>query len=117
MGPRFSHQVGLTVVADDLPEQDDRVDLDSSTAASSGIPAARVSYSLSDNTKKLLDHGSARARKVLMAAGAVEVLDPGNATMAHLMGTARKGIRPDRSAVDTWNRAPVTDLHVVRWRE
>jgi len=114
MGTRFPHLVGLTVVADDLPEKENRVDLDSSRSDSNGISAARVTYSLSDNTKKLLDHGAARAREVLMAAGAVEVLDPGNDNMAHLMGTARMGTRPDHSVADAWNRAhDVPNLFIV----
>jgi choline dehydrogenase-like flavoprotein len=114
MGTRFPHLVGLTVVADDLPEQGNRVDLDPSQSDSNGIAAARVTYSLSDNTKKLLDHGAARAREVLTAAGAVEVLDPGNGNMAHLMGTARMGTRPDRSVVDAWNRVhDVPNLFIV----
>lgn len=44
----------------------------------------------------------------------MEVLDPGNGNMAHLMGTARMGTRPDRSVVDAWNRAhDVPNLFIV----
>lgn len=45
----------------------------------------------------MLDHGAERAREVLKAAGAIEILDPGNSNMAHLMGTARMGNDPGQS--------------------
>jgi choline dehydrogenase-like flavoprotein len=114
MRRRFPHSAGVTVVADDLPEDDNRVELDRQLTDSSGIPAARATYSLSDNSKAMLDHGAARARELLEAAGAVEVIDPGNANMAHLMGTARMGNDRRMSVVDAWNRAhDVPNLFIV----
>lgn len=105
MRRRFPHSAGVTVVADDLPEDGNRIDLDRELTDSNGIPGARATYTLSDNSKAMLDHGAARARELLEAAGAVEVIDPGNANMAHLMGTARMGHDPKMSVVDAWNRA------------
>ena len=114
MRARFPHTAGISVVGDDLPEAGNRIDLDPSQTDSNGIPAARATYSLSENSLKLMDHGAARAREVLLAAGALEVLDPGNSNMAHLMGTARMGIDPQRSVVDAWNRAhDVPNLFIV----
>jgi choline dehydrogenase-like flavoprotein len=114
MRARFPHVVGVTVVGDDLPEPGNRIDLDPSKTDSNGIAAARATYSLSENSRKLLDHGAARAQELLRAAGAVDVMDPGNSNMAHLMGTARMGKRPDRSVVDAWNRAhDVPNLFIV----
>jgi choline dehydrogenase-like flavoprotein len=114
MRARFPHAAGITVLGDDLPEPNNRITLDPSTADSNGIAAARATYSLSDNSLKLLEDGAARAREVLLAAGASEVLDPGNSNMAHLMGTARMGTDPKRSVVDAWNRAhDVPNLFIV----
>lgn len=105
MRQRFPHTAGITVVADDLPEANNRIELDRSRTDSDGIPAARASYTLSENTRRMLDHGAARAREALLAAGAKEVIDPGNSNMAHLMGTACMGVDPARSVVNAWNRA------------
>lgn len=114
MRRRFPHSAGVTVVADDLPEDHNRVELDRELTDSSGIPAARATYTLSNNSKAMLDHGAARARELLEAAGAVEVIDPGNANMAHLMGTARMGNDRSMSVVDAWNRAhDVPNLFIV----
>lgn len=114
MRRRFPHSAGVTVLADDLPEENNRVELDPEQTDSSGIPAARATYTLSDNSKAMLKHAAARAREVLEAAGAVEVIDSGNSNMAHLMGTARMGNDPRMSVVDAWNRAhDVPNLYVV----
>jgi choline dehydrogenase-like flavoprotein len=114
MRSHFAHAIGITVLADDLPEEHNRVDLDPNEKDSSGIPAARATYRLSDNTKNMLDHGAARAREVLEAAGATEIIDPGNRNMAHLMGTARMGSDPKSSVVNADNQAhDVPNLFIV----
>jgi choline dehydrogenase-like flavoprotein len=114
MRAKFPHTAGVTVVCDDLPEPHNRIDLDPSMKDSNGMPAARAMYSLSENSKKMLDHGAVRAAEVLKAAGAVQVIDPGNNNMAHLMGTARMGGKPDRSVVNAWNQAhDVPNLFIV----
>lgn len=102
MKSRFPHAAGVTLLCDDLPEATNRVELDPEVTDSDGIPAARAVYTLSENSRNMLEHGAARAAEVLRAAGAVEVLDPGNSNMAHLLGTDRMGSDPDRSVVNAW---------------
>jgi len=73
-------------------------------------------YTLSDNSRRLLDHGIARADEVLRAAGAVEVLVTPLLKSAgwHLMGTARMGSDPRRSVVDAHGRShEVKNLYVI----
>lgn len=114
MKSRFPHAAGVTLLCDDLPEATNRIELDPEVTDSDGIPAARAVYTLSENSRNMLEHGAARAAEVLRAAGAVEVLDPGNSNMAHLLGTARMGSDPDRSVVNAWHQAhEVPNLFVV----
>jgi choline dehydrogenase-like flavoprotein len=115
MKQRFPHAVGMSVLCDDLPEEHNRIELDPELTDSHGIPAARATYTLSENTRSMLAHGLERIHEVLEAAGAVEILDPGaRGNMAHLMGTARMGDDPRTSVVDAWNRAhDVPNLYVV----
>jgi 2-methyl-1,2-propanediol dehydrogenase len=63
----------------------------------------------------MLEHGAARAREVLEAAGAVTVLDSGIIQPAfHLLGTARMGTDPKRSVVNAWHQAhDVKNLYIV----
>jgi choline dehydrogenase-like flavoprotein len=115
MARRFGHSVGIAVMAEDLPEDVNRVELDPAVSDSNGIAAARVTYRTSANTAKMLAHGVASARQVLEAAGASRVLDSGRvANFAHYMGTARMGSDPKTSVVDAWHQAhDVPNLFIV----
>ena len=114
MRRRFPHVVEMSVLCDDLPEEHNRVELDPELTDSHGIPAARVTYTMSENTKRMLAHGLERIHEALNAAGAVETLEPWGNNMGHLMGTARMGDDPRTSVVDAWNRAhDVPNLYIV----
>jgi choline dehydrogenase-like flavoprotein len=115
MARRFGHSVGIAIMAEDLPEDINRVELDPDARDASGIPAPRVTYRASDNTRRMLAHGAEAARRVLDAAGARRVLDSGRVmNFAHYMGTARMGRDPKSSVVDAWNQAHgVTNLFIV----
>ena len=83
---------------------------------SHGIPAPRIDYTLSDNTRAMMEHGIARGTEILEAAGARdiacsrEILNyPG-----HLLGTARMGNDPETSVVNAWGRChDVRNLFIV----
>jgi choline dehydrogenase-like flavoprotein len=115
MKHRFGHTVGIGIMGEDLPEDVNRVTLDPSSKDSHGLPAARVTYRLSENTRRMLEDGVARAKEALLAAGAAEVQQAREPNVwAHLMGTARMGRDPKTSVVDSWNRAhDVPNLYVV----
>ena len=70
MRRRFGHTVGIAVMAEDLPEDVNRVELDPAATDSNGIPAPRVTY------RRRREHAAAcsttalrAARQVLEAAG------------------------------------------------
>jgi len=115
MRRRWGHTIGIAVMAEDLPEETNRVTLDPEARDSSGIPAPRVRYAFGKNSLEMLEHGARAARQALEAAGAVQTRDTGGPSVfAHLMGTARMGHDPRRSVVDAWNRAhDVPNLYVV----
>ena len=103
---RFGHTVGITIMTEDLPEEHNLVTLDPNDTDSHGIPAAKVEYTVSENTNRMLDHGVARAQEVLEAAGAKQVIASRLRRNAgwHLLGTARMGQNPQNSVVDRWGR-------------
>jgi choline dehydrogenase-like flavoprotein len=106
----------VAIIGEDLPEPHNRVDLDPALADASGIPAPRVSYTLSENSRRMLDHGIARASDVLHAAGARQVsFNPlFRAGGWHLMGTARMGSDPSTSVIDAEGRChDVPNLYIV----
>jgi choline dehydrogenase-like flavoprotein len=115
MRQRFPHLLSATVIGEDLPDEANRVELDPVAKDSNGIPAARIVYSFSENIRKLLEHGTQRAREVLDAAGATEIKE-GDAYpwTSHFMGTARMGTDPRLSVVNEWHRAhDVPNLFLV----
>jgi choline dehydrogenase-like flavoprotein len=99
---RFAQSSLLAVIGEDLPEEHNRVELDPKLKDSNGIPAPKVFYKLSQNSRKQLDHAIRNAERVLRAAGAHKVI--ANPLLRgggwHLMGTARMGSNPKRSVVD-----------------
>jgi choline dehydrogenase-like flavoprotein len=107
--------VRVSVLGEDLPDQNNRVEIDPELKDSSGIPAPRVVYGYGENSLKMLEHGGRMATQVLEAAGAKQVLDGGIIAPAfHLLGTARMGIDPKTSVVDAWHRThDVPNLYIV----
>jgi len=104
------------MICEDLPELHNAVTLDPLLTDSDGIPAPKISYTLSENSRRMLEHAVARGTEVLRAAGAREVFSeaPMRAAGWHLMGTARMGTDPATSVVNHWGRAhDVRNLFIV----
>ena len=112
----FGHSVNIGVCCEDLPEERNTVTLDSELTDSNGIPAPKITYSLSENSERMLAHGLNRGAEVMEAAGAWTVFQEGPVRMTgwHLLGTARMGKDPQRSVVNEWGRShDVRNLFIV----
>ena len=71
------------------------------------MPAPKIRYRISDNTRKILRFAVQRMEEIHAASGAAETFpvelwvdQPG-----HLLGTARMGNDPAKSVVDSYGRA------------
>ena len=104
-----SHACGILWAAntEDLPDEANRVTLAPVLADGDGIPAPKIHYRISDNTRKLLRFAVDRMQEIHAASGAVRTFpvelwvdQPG-----HLLGTARMGNDPATSVVDSYGRA------------
>ncbi len=112
----FGTNVACSVCVEDLPELHNTVTLDPELTDSDGIPAPKINYTLSENSRKMLAHGSARSRELMEAAGAWKTLDHGLLRYAgwHLLGTARMGKDPSNSVVNEWGRShDVKNLFII----
>ncbi|MDQ6815863.1 MAG: GMC family oxidoreductase [Actinomycetota bacterium] len=122
-GPRFHdivsrHSGGMLWAAntEDLPELSNRVALDDTLTDGDGLPAPRVHYRISENTKRILRFSVARMEEIHDASGAVETIavevwvdQPG-----HLLGTARMGADPLSSVTDSYGRVhDVPNLYIA----
>jgi choline dehydrogenase-like flavoprotein len=115
-GDLFDRTAGMVMICEDLPESSNCVTLDPELADSDGIPAPKVTYRLSENSTKMLEHSVARAKEVLEASGAKETFAEAPLPVAgwHLMGTARMGTDPSNSVVNKWGRChDVRNLFII----
>jgi choline dehydrogenase-like flavoprotein len=101
---------------EDLPEPYNRVTLSPDLVDSDGLPAPKVAYRISDNTRTLLRWTVERMVELHKAAGATKILSqeiwvdqPG-----HLLGTARMGDDPATSVVDSYGKChDVDNLYIA----
>lgn len=112
---RLGHSAIWGIIGEDLPEEENQVVLDSKLTDSSGIPAPKIIYRTSENSRAMLEFHVARAREAFEAAGAtstfaeVGVRDSG----WHLLGTTRMGNDPTTSVVDEYGRShDVPNLYI-----
>jgi choline dehydrogenase-like flavoprotein len=116
MKERLGRTITIAVIGEDLPESHNTVTLDPVLADSDGIPAPKISYTLSDNSRRMLDHGIRTAKDALQAAGAHRVTANPLLRPAgwHLLGTARMGDDPGSSVVKKSGQAhDVPNLFVI----
>ncbi|MDN3355720.1 GMC family oxidoreductase [Actinomadura sp. DC4] len=103
---RLGHSAMWGIVAEDLPEEANRVILDETLTDSGGLPAPKIIYRVAENSRRLMDFNVARARESLLEAGAYDTITAPQirGTGWHQLGTARMGLDPARSVVDPWGR-------------
>ncbi len=110
----FRHSFRLMVMAEDLPELDNRVTL-GDLLDSDGLPQAKLEYQISENSRRMLDYGLERAQEVLQAAGVARMVTTAYAPLTgwHLLGTARMGRDPRTSVTDAQGRCHTTPNVIV----
>ena len=103
---RLGHSSMWGIIAEDLPEEENRVVLDPALKDADGIPAPKLIYRMSENSRRLLAFHLARAKESLEAAGANEVVIAPliRETGWHILGTCKMGTDPATSVVDPWGR-------------
>jgi choline dehydrogenase-like flavoprotein len=97
----YNHWAAFGFLGEILPDADNRVQL-AAERDRFGIPVAKMTFSLHDNDKKLIEFGKRKTMEIMSAAGAREVVQ--EARYAHLVGAARMGTDPATSVVDGLGR-------------
>ncbi|QEN17568.1 GMC family oxidoreductase (plasmid) [Mycolicibacterium sp. ELW1] len=113
---RFGHSAGWSIIAEDLPYEYNTVTLDPDLVDDDGLPAPKLRYRASENTKRLLDFNQQQAQISMKEAGAYETIVASivRETGWHLLGTCTMGNDPATSVVDGTGRAhDVSNLFLV----
>ncbi len=114
----FSHSMAVAMVLHDMPQHDNRVDLDDTVVDAWGLPVARITLAPHENDlaqgRFLVD----RCGDILEAAGGQDVTrvyaDKVTGNCSHQHGTARMGDDPETSVTNRNCRAhEVDNLYVV----
>jgi choline dehydrogenase-like flavoprotein len=116
-GPLHARVAGSQLVHEDLPQADNRIDLDPDVRDFLGTPAARITYSPHRHEQVAAVVLGARVEAYQAAApGAIgsailpfPILDDGPIYTAHLAGTARMGEDPGTSVTDASGRLHEVD--------
>jgi hypothetical protein len=104
----FCHRTGMVAICEDLPEEHNTVNLDPVLKDTNGIPAPKITHTLSENSRGMLDHAVARATEILRAAVTYDVWHelPIPEGGWHLIGGARRV--PTRHGLSSMNGAATT---------
>jgi choline dehydrogenase-like flavoprotein len=112
---KFGKTALWAIVGEDLPEESNRVVLDSELVDSDGIPAPKIIYKTSDNSRKLLQFNADRAEESMLAAGAIATSKQVQMRESgwHLLGTVRMGNDPKKSVLNQYGQShDVPNLYV-----
>ena len=112
---RLGHAVYMDLIGEDLPFDENTVGLSATETDAVGLPIPKVTYRMSEDSKRMLAWHAERAVEALKEAGATkcEVI-PYVPMSAHLMGTARMGDDPATSVVDRFGLAhEISNLGIV----
>ncbi len=95
------------IIAEDLPDERNRVELHPELKDAAGVPAAKILYRADENSERLVAFHQARAAESLRTAGAYEVIVAPfiRETGWHTLGTAKMGDDPRTAVVDSFGQS------------
>ncbi len=118
---KFPRVAGAAALLEDLPMEENRIDLDPDVNDAYGLPVPRITHRQHSNDLAMAAWYEKRLLEIADAAGGQESWVPITVTEdqpmkggSHLMGTCRMGNDPERSVVDRWCRShDVPNLWIV----
>ncbi len=110
----YNHWSALGLLGEILPWEENRVELATGSDEKDrfGLPVAKVTFTLHENDKRMIEFGKNKVMEIMRAAGAVEVVQ--EARYAHLVGAARMSATPETGVCDKFGRTwDVDNLFVM----
>lgn len=101
----YQHTAGMWVVGEDMPQESNRVTLNTAVTDQWGLPVPDVHFDDHPNDVAMREHGYARADLVYEAVGAVGTHHTPPYPATHNLGTCRMSARPEDGVVDGFGKA------------
>lgn len=99
-----SHALGLLIIAEDQPREENSVTVTWKSTDRYGLPRLRVNHTYSGRDERLAKVLIEQARAILREAGAVFTVARPIQTFSHALGTVRMGSDPETAPLDEWGR-------------
>jgi choline dehydrogenase-like flavoprotein len=99
----YNHWYTLGILSELLPQPENRVTVAGDVTDQNGIPVARMDYAQCENDRRNIAFAKQTLHDIFEASGAQDVLVTDR--YAHLVGGCRMGSDPERSVVDSDQRA------------
>jgi choline dehydrogenase-like flavoprotein len=114
----FNHSMAVAMVVHDMPQHDNRIELDEKVTDAWGLPVVRITLRPHPNDLAMGRYLIDRNAEILKAAGAKKVyrvyIDRITGNCSHQHGTTRMGNDPQTSVLNRWCQAHESDnLFVV----
>jgi len=101
----YSNTAGLWIVGEDLPQESNRVTLNTTVSDKNGLPVPNVHFDDHANDIAMRNHGFAQAELLYEAVGSIGAQRTPPYPSTHNMGTSRMSALPEGGVVDKWGRA------------
>ena len=101
----YENTAGMWIVGEDMPQESNRVTLNSQLKDKWGLPAADVHFDDHPNDVAMREHGYSRADLLYESVGALGTHHTPPYPATHNLGTARMSAKPEDGVTDAWGQA------------
>ena len=103
---KYSHQAGLWIVGEDLPQQKNGVTLDKTAKDKFGMPVAHLApFEDHPNDKAMRQHAFKQSTALYQSVGAEDVIPYDPYPSTHNLGTNRMSAKPGDGVCNKWGQA------------
>ncbi len=101
----YARTAGMWIVGEDMPQQGNRITLNTDVADQWGLPVPNVHFDDHPNDVRMREHAYGSTERVFRAVGATGVHRTPPYPATHNLGTCRMAARPEDGPLDAWGRA------------
>jgi len=100
----YSRTAGLWVIGEDMPQESNRITLNTAVTDKNGLPVPNVHFDDHANDVAMRNHGYRQGELLYEAVGSVGAHRTPPYPATHNMGTSRMSARAEDGVVDRWGR-------------